>query len=106
MFLKESVKVLTECRRTLMYSYVFANSIKANAQKVIFEHNQENLESDVETLSHSLGSGFHFKNVEEMIEWKQTKLDNLQFMAKHRATTLLDHVKQANKLGEWDYKPL
>ena len=36
-FLKKSLDILCECRRTLMYTYVFAYYLKKNNQSAIFE---------------------------------------------------------------------
>ena len=36
-FLKKSLDILVECRRTLMYTYVFAYYLKKNNQSAIFE---------------------------------------------------------------------
>merc|ERR1712107_979392 len=38
--LKKSLDILCECRRTLMYTYVFAYYLKKNNQSAIFEENQ------------------------------------------------------------------
>jgi len=103
-FLKESIQILTECRRILMYTYAFANSIRVNNQKIIFENNQEDLETDVEQLSHALGPKFAFETVDQVVAWKIETLDKLGYMVKHRANILLNHVKEGNKLDQWDYK--
>ena len=50
-FLKKSLDILCECRRTLMYSYVFAYYLRKNNQSAIFEDNQKDLESATEQLS-------------------------------------------------------
>jgi len=100
----EPVQILTDGRRILMYTYAFANFIKVNNQKVIFENNQENLEADIEKLSHALGPGFNFETVAEIITWKLETLDKLGFMVKRQAEILLDHVKEGNKLDQWEYK--
>ena len=36
-FLRKSLDILCECRRTLMYTYVFAYYLKKNNQSAIFE---------------------------------------------------------------------
>ena len=40
-FLKKSLDILCECRRTLMYTYVFAYYLRKNNQSAIFEDNQK-----------------------------------------------------------------
>ena len=37
LFLKKSLDILCECRRTLMYTYVFAYYLRKNNQSSIFE---------------------------------------------------------------------
>ena len=39
-FLKKAVDILCECRRTLMYTYVFAYYLKKNNESEIFEVNK------------------------------------------------------------------
>ena len=41
-FLKKSLDILCECRRTLMYTYVFAYYLRKNNQSAIFEVGHEN----------------------------------------------------------------
>ena len=43
-FLQRAVEALGECRRTLMYTYVFAYYLDKNGQLEIFEENQSDLE--------------------------------------------------------------
>ena len=43
-FLPRAVAALGECRRTLMYTYVFAFYLDKNGQLEIFEENQSDLE--------------------------------------------------------------
>ena len=42
-FLKKAVDILCECRRTLMYTYVFAYYLRKNNQSEIFEVRSYNL---------------------------------------------------------------
>ena len=42
-FLQRAVEALGECRRTLMYTYVFAYYLDKNGQLEIFEENQSDL---------------------------------------------------------------
>ena len=50
-FLQKAVDILFECRRTLMYTYVFAYYLKKNNQVEIFEVNQKDLDGATECLS-------------------------------------------------------
>ena len=43
-FLRDAVKVLNECRRSLMFAYAFAYYLPDSNTKKIFEHNQNDLE--------------------------------------------------------------
>ena len=47
-FLKKAVDILCECRRTLMYTYVFAYYLKKNNESEIFE---VNIETQLATLN-------------------------------------------------------
>ena len=49
-----AVEALGECRRTLMYTYVFAYYLDKNGQLDIFEDNQSDLEATTEVLSQYL----------------------------------------------------
>ena len=53
-FLRRAVEALGECRRTLMYTYVFAYYLDKNGQLDIFEDNQSDLEATTEVLSQYL----------------------------------------------------
>ncbi|KAF7640124.1 RBR-type E3 ubiquitin transferase [Meloidogyne graminicola] len=53
-FLQKAVEVLIECRRTLMYTYVFAFYLKQNNLTKLFEDNQSDLELATEQLSEYL----------------------------------------------------
>lgn len=50
-FIKDSVKILVDCRKEMMVSYIFAYFVKSSNQKTIFEMNQNDLERAVEELS-------------------------------------------------------
>lgn len=51
LFLRQAIKVLHVSRRTLTYTFVFAYFLKKNNEVEIFEENQSDLESKVETLA-------------------------------------------------------
>lgn len=53
-FLRKAVDVLSECRRTLMYTYAFAFYLQKDNQSEIFEDNQRDLEHATEQLSEFL----------------------------------------------------
>ncbi|MTV28693.1 hypothetical protein FTX61_25440, partial [Nitriliruptoraceae bacterium ZYF776] len=53
-FVRHVVEVLCACRRTLMYTYVFAYFLEPSNHAFIFEANQRDLEQATEQLSHFL----------------------------------------------------
>ena len=53
-FMKEAVQILSSCRQTIMYSYVFAYFNQKSRQLHIFEDNQRDLQKSVESLSQDL----------------------------------------------------
>ncbi|VDK61019.1 unnamed protein product [Gongylonema pulchrum] len=62
-FLRKAVDVLSECRRTLMYTYAFAFYLEKNNQSVIFEDNQRDLEHATEQLSEFLERDLDHENL-------------------------------------------
>lgn len=59
-FLRSAIVALTECRRTLMYTYAFAFYLQPSNASAIFEDNQENLELATEELSGLLENEMNF----------------------------------------------
>uniref|UniRef100_A0A915EUT6 RBR-type E3 ubiquitin transferase n=1 Tax=Ditylenchus dipsaci TaxID=166011 RepID=A0A915EUT6_9BILA len=53
-FLQQSVLILTECRRTLMYTYALGFYLLPSNAKQLFEDNQQDLEVATEQLSEFL----------------------------------------------------
>ena len=72
-FLKKSLDILCECRRTLMYTYVFAYYLKKNNQSAIFEDNQKDLESATEQLSEYLERDISAENLVDIKQKVQDK---------------------------------
>lgn len=62
-FLRKAVDVLSECRRTLMYTYAFAFYLQKDNQSVIFEENQRDLEHATEQLSEFLERDLDHENL-------------------------------------------
>uniref|UniRef100_A0A914ZAJ3 RBR-type E3 ubiquitin transferase n=1 Tax=Panagrolaimus superbus TaxID=310955 RepID=A0A914ZAJ3_9BILA len=50
-FLRDAVRILNQCRRSLMYAYAFAYYLPSSNEKEIFEENQADLERATEELS-------------------------------------------------------
>ena len=89
-FLKKSLDILCECRRTLMYTYVFAYYLRKNNQSAIFEvvreppssilkqkksfqDNQKDLESATEQLSEYLERDISAENLVDIKQKVQDK---------------------------------
>ena len=88
-FLKKSLDILCECRRTLMYTYVFAYYLKKNNNQQIFEvtkckelfeflfsksqDNQKDLETATEQLSEYLERDISAENLVDIKQKVQDK---------------------------------
>ena len=72
-FLRKSLDILCECRRTLMYTYVFAYYLKKNNQSAIFEDNQRDLETATEQLSEYLERDIDGKSLVDIKQKVQDK---------------------------------
>ena len=59
-FLKKAVDILCECRRTLMYTYVFAYYLRKNNQSEIFEVNHWKCQKMCNYMQNYLNS-LHYK---------------------------------------------
>lgn len=53
-FLAKAVEILCECRKKLLFTYIFAYFVKPHAQKEIFEKNQKDFQSATDELSNNL----------------------------------------------------
>jgi len=98
-FLKKAVDILCECRRTLMYTYVFAYYLRKNNQSEIFEENQKDLETATETLSEYLERDI---SAENLVDIKQKVQDKYRFCDSRRKV-LLDHVHEGYERDYWVY---
>lgn len=93
-FLIPAVEVLCKCRQTLMYTYVFAFYLKNNNHSLIFEHNQNDLETATEMLSEYVGRDLT-KDLADLVE------DKYEY-CEERRKILLDHVHEGYEKGFWD----
>jgi len=98
-FLKKSLDILCECRRTLMYTYVFAYYLRKNNQSAIFEDNQKDLESATEHLSEYLERDI---SAENLVDIKQKVQDKYRYCDSRRKV-LLAHVHEGYEKEWWDY---
>jgi ariadne-1 len=98
-FLKKSLDILCECRRTLMYTYVFAYYLRKNHQQEIFEDNQRDLENATEQLSEYLERDISAENLADI---KQKVQDKYRYCDSRRKV-LLNHVYEGYEKEWWDY---
>jgi len=98
-FLKKSLDILCECRRTLMYTYVFAYYLRKNNQSAIFEDNQKDLESATEQLSEYLERDI---SAENLVDIKQKVQDKYRYCDSRRKV-LLAHVHEGYDKDWWLY---
>ncbi|XP_040566937.1 E3 ubiquitin-protein ligase arih1 [Lepeophtheirus salmonis] len=98
-FLRKAVDILCECRRTLMYTYVFAFYLKKNNQSEIFEDNQKDLEKSTEDLSEYLERDI---SAENLVDIKQKVQDKYRY-CESRRKVLLAHVHEGYEKDWWEY---
>jgi len=98
-FLKKSLDILCECRRTLMYTYVFAYYLRKNNQSAIFEDNQKDLETATEQLSEYLERDI---SAENLVDIKQKVQDKYRYCDSRRKV-LLAHVHEGYEKDWWLY---
>ncbi|CAD5206662.1 unnamed protein product [Bursaphelenchus okinawaensis] len=96
-FLKKAVDVLSECRRTLMYTYAFAFYLKQNNITTIFEGNQQDLELSTEQLSEFLERDLEKEN---LVSLKQKVQDKYRYVQQRRSA-LLEHVAEGRDKNQW-----
>uniref|UniRef100_A0AAF5HXV3 RBR-type E3 ubiquitin transferase n=1 Tax=Strongyloides stercoralis TaxID=6248 RepID=A0AAF5HXV3_STRER len=97
-FLKTAVSILSNCRKTLMYSYAFAYYLERGNQTDIFEGNQADLESSTESLSASLERLSEDTNM--MREIKRKIQDKCRYVDRRRVV-LLNHIKEGYEQKSW-----
>ena len=98
-FLKTAVDILCKCRRTLLKTYVFGYYVRKNNQKDIFEDNQRDLETAIDTLS-----GYLEKDIESMADLKNMKkeiLDKSTYVEQRRKV-LVAHIYEGNDKDWWE----
>lgn len=98
-FLQKAVDILCDCRRTLMFTYVFAYYLRKNNQCDIFEENQKDLETATETLSEYLERDI---SAENLVDIKQKVQDKYRYCDSRRKV-LLSHVHEGYEQDLWIY---
>lgn len=99
-----AVQILTRCRRTLAYTYVFAFALKKTNQCQIFEDNQRDLEMATENLSELLER--RFNNDANDFQEIKVKIINQSGYCEGRRKILMSHVKEGEILGTWEFLPI
>jgi len=104
-FLKKSLDILCECRRTLMFSFVFAyylnqnNHLFVNNHSTIFEDNQKDLQTATEELSGYFGREF---SAETLVKMKIKVQDQYRYCDSRRKI-LLAYVQEGYEKDWWDF---
>ncbi|CAK5019642.1 unnamed protein product [Meloidogyne enterolobii] len=101
-FLQKAVEVLVECRRTLMYTYVFAFYLKQNNITKLFEDNQSDLELATEQLSEYLERDL--PEDKDLVTVKQKVQDKYRYVEQRRQI-LLTHCNEGYEKNEWVFCP-
>lgn len=101
-FLKKAVDGLLSSRQTLMYTYVFAYYLKSNNQQVIFEENQQDLESATEILSGLLERDLSLED--SLTDLKKSVVNKYKY-CEVRRNALVRHVKEGFDKDWWEYNP-
>lgn len=102
-FVAAAVELLLQCRRTLMYSYVFSFFMTTiDNQMFIFEENLKFLEQYTEELSEVLENNLTAEN------WSSVKPNILDRSdkCKNRRRNLLDHIKEGYENNWWRKFPI
>ncbi|KAF1760970.1 hypothetical protein GCK72_009223 [Caenorhabditis remanei] len=99
LFLRKSVNILAECRRTLMFTYIFAFYLERNNQAIMFDGNQKDLEMAVEQLSGLLEQEMETNDLRVLIQKTQDKSRYVEY----RRKVLLDHCTEGMEQDAWVY---
>uniref|UniRef100_A0A914DAU9 RBR-type E3 ubiquitin transferase n=1 Tax=Acrobeloides nanus TaxID=290746 RepID=A0A914DAU9_9BILA len=107
-FMLEAVKVLNQCRRTLMYTYGFAYYLEKSNQVEMFETNQSDLELATETLSGLLEKDLSDLKEEngnlkgKLANFKCEVLDKTNYVGARRLL-LLNHCTEGYESDYWNF---
>lgn len=97
-FVAEAIEKLLQCRRALMYSYIFSYFMtSSNSQMCIFEDNVKFLETSTEQLSAILEKDVTAENV---LALKEVVIDKGGVCSKRREN-LVNHVKEGYERNWW-----
>ena len=99
-YIKDAVEVLSKCRQTLMFTYIFTYYLENDTHATIFELNQTDLELAVEDLSECLQWKI---NVGTVLDMKLAVQGKYRY-CESRRKTLVDHVKEGDEENIWKYR--
>ncbi|CDI96845.1 Zinc finger C6HC type [Echinococcus multilocularis] len=100
-FVRHVVEVLCACRRTLMYTYVFAYFLEPSNHALIFEANQSDLEQATEQLSRFLEWDL---NSTMLVGGLKQKLQDKSRYCEQRRRVLLQHVAEGYERNIWRHR--
>lgn len=102
-FVAQAVEVLLQCRRTLMYSYIFSYFMATiDNQMYIFEENLKYLVQRTEELSEILEHEITAENVEKLKETIRDKTN----LCTIRRRSLIDHIQEGYDKNWWRAFPI
>jgi len=98
-FLKKSLEILCECRRTIMYSFVFAYYLKKNNHSTIFEDIQKDLQIATDELCGYFERDFSPENFVKM----KIKVQDQYRYCDSRRKILVAYVHEGYKKDWWGF---
>ncbi|EGT31360.1 hypothetical protein CAEBREN_31696 [Caenorhabditis brenneri] len=96
-FLQKAIDILSTCRRTLMYTYIFAFYLQEGNNRELFESNQKDLEMTTETLTGFLENELEDQDVTTLMTDVQDKCRYLQ----QRRQILLEYCIEGLDNNTW-----
>ncbi|CAO4367289.1 unnamed protein product [Caenorhabditis nigoni] len=97
--LEQAVEVLSQCRQTMMYSYVFAFYLQKDNNSQIFEDNQKDLEAATENLSELLEKDIDEDDYSKLFKLVQDKSRYVDV----RRKVLLEHCVEGYDKNFWKF---
>uniref|UniRef100_A0A1I7TGW8 RBR-type E3 ubiquitin transferase n=1 Tax=Caenorhabditis tropicalis TaxID=1561998 RepID=A0A1I7TGW8_9PELO len=98
-YLQKAVDTLSECRRTMKNTYVFAYYLKRDNNSLIFETNQRDLEMATEQLSGYLERDIDDTDFDTL---RQNVLDKSRYV-EHRLQILQQHCEEGKEQDLWEF---
>ncbi|XP_065575219.1 E3 ubiquitin-protein ligase arih1l-like [Artemia franciscana] len=98
--IEKALVELRQCRRVLMFAYVFCYYVKANNLKDMFQDNLDDLSNATECLSGYLERGFSGDDLNSV----PAKVKDLMKYCYSRRKKLVEHVENGNSNRFWEYR--